>query len=109
MQKLSYRLYGEKGQAMRAILITLNEQKIIEINNELEALQEAVDGYIETVTLIPDKVDMIVNEEGLIKGMELNSVASAIAGRYIVGNALIVGVDGEDFCNVPDEWIKCYR
>lgn len=94
---------------MKAILITLNEQKIIEIENELEALQETVDGYIETVSLIPDKVDMIVNEEGLIKGMELNPIASVIAGMYIVGNAIIVGVDGEDFCDVPDEWIKCYR
>ncbi len=94
---------------MKAILITLNEQNIIEIENELEALQGAVDGYIETVSLIPEKVDMIVNEEGLIKGMELNPIASAIAGTYIVGNALIVGVDGEDFCDVPDEWIKCYR
>ena len=94
---------------MKAILITLNEQNIIEIENELEALQGAVDGYIETISLIPEKVDMIVNEEGLIKGMELNPIASAIAGTYIVGNALIVGVDGEDFCDVPDEWIKCYR
>jgi hypothetical protein len=94
---------------MKAILITLNEQNIIEIENKLEALQGAVDGYIETVSLIPEKVDMIVNEEGLIKGMELNPIASAIAGTYIVGNALIVGVDGEDFCDVPDEWIKCYR
>ena len=94
---------------MKAILITLDEQKIIEIENELEALQEVVDGYIETVSLIPDKVDMIVNEEGLIKEMELNSVASVIAGTYIFGNALIVGVDGENFCDVPDEWIRCYR
>lgn len=94
---------------MKAILITLDEQKIIEIENELEALQDAVDGYIETVTLVPDKVDMIVNEEGLIREMKQNTVASVIAGTYIVGNALIVGVDGENFCDVPDEWIRCYQ
>lgn len=97
---------GRKERTMKAILITLDEPKIIEIENELEALQEAVDGYIETVTLIPDKVEMIVNEEGLIKGMKQNFVASVIAGTCIVGNALIVGVDGENFSDVPDEWIK---
>ena len=40
-----------------------------DVANTLEALQTAVDGYIESVTLIPDKAVMIVNEEGRLRGI----------------------------------------
>ncbi len=73
----------------------------IEIDNTLEALQAAVDGYIETVTLVPGRAVMIVNEEGLLRGMAPNPAASMIAGNKIVGPALIVGVDGDEFTDVP--------
>ena len=75
----------------------------VNIENTLEALQAAVDGYIETVTLIPGKAVMIVNEEGLLQGMVPNPAASMIAGTKIVGPALIVGVDGEEFTDFPAE------
>lgn len=73
----------------------------IEIENTLEALQNIVGGYIETVTLTQEKAVMIVNEEGMLLGYGINPVASLIAGTKIVGPALIVGVDGEEFCNIP--------
>lgn len=72
-----------------------------EIENTLEALQNAVGGYIETLTLIPGKAVMIVNEEGWLLGFGLNPVATMVAGTKIVGPALIVGVDGEEFTNIP--------
>lgn len=75
----------------------------VDIDNTLEALQAAVDGYIETLQLIPDQVVMIVNEEGLLRGLAPNPFASAVAGTTIVGNALIVGVDGEEFTDIPDK------
>lgn len=71
-----------------------------EIENTLEALQKAVGGYIETLTLIPGKAVMIVNEEGRLLGLTLNPAASALAGVRIVGPALIVGVDEDDFCDL---------
>ena len=71
------------------------------ITNSLEAYQGFVGGYIETVTLIPGKAVMIVNEEGLLLGFGLNSVASRIAGSKIVGPALIVGVFEDEFVNIP--------
>lgn len=86
---------------MKALLINNHDLEEIEVENTLEALQKQVGGYIETVTLIPGKAVMIVNEEGLLLGFGLNSVASTIAGRKIVGPALIVGVDGEEFTNIP--------
>ena len=48
-----------------------------EIDNTLEALQNEVDGYIENVTLVPEKVAMIVNEEGYYLGMGINLMATA--------------------------------
>ena len=73
----------------------------IEIENTLEALQKAVGGHIETVTLTQEKAVVIVNEEGMLLGYGINPAASLIAGTKIVGPALIVGVDGEEFCNIP--------
>lgn len=72
----------------------------VEIENTLEALQKQVGGYIETLTLIPGKAVMIVNEEGLLLGLTINPAVSALAGVKIVGPALIVGVGGEDFCDL---------
>lgn len=74
-----------------------------DIENTLEALQAAVDGYIEAVTLIPGKAVMIVNEEGLLRGMAQNPIASAVANTQIVGPAVVVGIDGEEFTDFPAE------
>lgn len=67
-----------------------------EISNTLEALQELVDGYIETVNL-PGGIVMIVNEEGKILGLPLNFRLNC---DLIRGTAVFVGVDGEDFCSL---------
>ena len=79
---------------MRAIRIMRSDISDINIDNTLEALQEAVDGYIEAITLVPNQAVMIVNEEGRLRRMYPNILASAIAGTQIVGNALVLGVDG---------------
>lgn len=79
--------------------------ELIDIQNELEALQAAVGWYIEAITLDYGAV-MIVDEEGRLKGKPLNDLASLIAGVGIVGAALIVGVDGEEFDDVPEVYIE---
>lgn len=91
---------------MKALKLEGAHYRTITIENKLEALQEAVRGYIETITLIPDKAVMIVNEEGRILGMAANHAASTIAGGLIVGPAIVVGVDGEDFCDVPEDVVQ---
>lgn len=88
---------------MKAIRIMRSDLSDINIDNTLEALQRAVDGYIEAITLVPNKAVMIVNEEGKLRRMYPNILASAIAGTQIVGTALIVGVDGEEFTDIPLE------
>ena len=87
---------------MRALKLEGRTHETIEIENTLEALQKAVGGYIETVRLRVDNAVMIVNEEGLLLGLPFNAVASALAGQTIVGVALAVGVDGEEFTDAPN-------
>lgn len=88
---------------MKAVKIEDHSVTEIEVENTLEALQEQVNGYIEAVTLIPDKVTMLINEEGLIKNMATNLAATIVAGIDIVGPAIVVGVNGDEFTDVPAE------
>lgn len=53
----------------------------------LEKLQEAVGGYIEIVT-IDREMCLVVNEEGLLMGLEQNVWASMIASTLIVGDVI---------------------
>ena len=91
---------------MKALRLEGTSIREVDIENTLEALQEAVFGYIETITLVPGRAVMIVNEEGRIRGMAVNPAASAASGIPVVGPALIVGVDGEEFCDVPEEIVR---
>ena len=70
----------------------------VEVENTLEALQREVDGYIETVGVFKDAC-LIVNEEGLLNDMHFNA---RVAGIFIFGTALLVGVDGAEFCDLAD-------
>lgn len=80
------------------------DSRTIEIENTLEALQEAVGGYIETVTFATDAC-LIVNEEGLL----LKLPTQKILGRTFFGNALVVGVSGDEFTDVPEEAIRHFE
>lgn len=99
---------------MNALKIENRKVTLTDIANgtpadELHALQAAVGGYIETVTLAEDAV-MIVNEEGLLKCLNQNALASLVARQQIVGTAVIVGLDvnadGETvFCDCPERYV----
>lgn len=58
----------------------------------LEELQGFVGGYIEIIEInigfAKGKL-MVVNEEGKIDGLPLNTMATLIAGQAIVGNVLV--------------------
>ena len=74
------------------------DAEIRNIENSLEALQQAVGGYIETVTFATDAC-VICNEEGRLLGLPINC---EYLGIVFVGPILIVGRDGEEFCDVPE-------
>ena len=54
----------------------------------LEDLQKGVDGYIEPV--YTDEWVALVNEEGRLKDLPYNSIASSMLNQMIVGNAIIM-------------------
>jgi hypothetical protein len=69
----------------------------LKASDELEALQSAVGGWIEAVDLAED-LTMWVNEEGKIKGLDLNSIATALFDKHfknsfdvIVGDIVLTG------------------
>lgn len=68
------------------------------MSNTLRAFQKAVGGYIEVVRA--GDIAIVVNEEGKIRGLEKNFLLS----RYdvICGTAVICGVDGEEFTDLPE-------
>ena len=84
---------------LKGILIkTNNEYKVIEYEDNLDTLYNIVDGYIEYVQ-INDDICMIINEEGKLKNMEYNELATRLLPfeNFIVGNALIVNTkDGKN-------------
>lgn len=62
-------------------------------NGDLKTLQDAVGGYIEAVTITPN-MTMFCNEEGLLRGLPLNIMATGMSGRHIVGD-VVVAVEKE--------------
>ena len=71
--------------------------EVAEVDNTLEALQREVGGYIETLGITCDSC-LIVNEEGLISHLPFNT---RLFGQFLFGTILIVGVKGDEFCDVP--------
>lgn len=65
--------------------------RVIDVPNELKALQDLVGGYIECVTLYDDVI--ICNEEGRLLGLPINELGS----MTFYGTILIAGVKGEEF------------
>lgn len=96
---------------MKVIRLTTRPRRIDEVlivpgntEEELHALQSIIGGYIECVRLTDDAA-MLVDEEGVLKGLQRNELASLIAHTHIVGTAVIVGIEhteyGEIFTDCP--------
>lgn len=90
-----------KAAKERQILICIKEpgkQPEVEplFDNTLEALQKAVGGWIEAVTLCTDLV-LICNEEGRLIGLPYNTT---IGGHDFFGTVLAVGAKGDEFASI---------
>ena len=74
---------------MEILLITTSgETRTIDDAWTLAKLQGLVGGYIEKIDL-PDRRVALIDEEGRIKGLPLNKVASGIVGQPLVGPVVI--------------------
>lgn len=76
--------------------------RITEIENSLSALQEAVGGYIETVTFAEDCC-VVCNEEGRLQGLPYNLT---FCGVSFVGTILFIGVLGDEFADLSKEYAE---
>lgn len=79
-------------------------------NITLDYLQSEVDGYIETIRIkdAPNRhLIMVIDEEGKFKDKSINELAGEIAyirfDDYIVGDAIIVKEQDEDFVPLTDD------
>lgn len=93
-----------------AVVDPQGETRALEITDaasELALLQEAVGGYVEVVLAPGLDVMLIVNEEGWLRGMQLNERASSLAGQPVAGTVVVTGLlDGEDFTEPPSYVFK---
>lgn len=87
---------------MRALRIAPEASEVVEIDNTLPALQDAVGCNIDVVSVYPHEVIMIVDDEGLLKGYSFNPGASIIAQRTIVGTVLLLSVNEEEFTDLSE-------
>lgn len=86
--------------------------EVIDIENNLESLQKAVDGFIEVLYPWDDLVGIVCNEEGKINGMALNrALTTDMDGNIfdiVAGPFLVVGLTDDDFGDIPDDLLDKY-
>ena len=95
---------------MKAIKVAPNKRaEVVEIDEGLEALQNAVGGYIEVVYPFDDNVALVCNEEGKIDGESLPNRAlyydDDMVHMYdiVYGTFLVLGLDAENFRSLTED------
>lgn len=87
---------------MIAIKVMRNSVQLVNVPNELKALQEQVGGYIEHYYL-GSGVSAIVDEEGALRQKKwINEKVKRVFGKEFFGIVLLLGTTGEEFCNCPE-------
>ena len=90
------------------------EAYIAEIGTSLEAMQGVVGGYIQAIYPFEDRVAIVCDEEGKLKGLSLcralYTEQEARKGLYdiISGTAFICGLTADDFCSLTQEQQERY-
>ena len=78
-----------------------------DIPHTLDEMQRIVGGYIQAVYWFSDPVALVCDDEGKLKGYELNRY---IAGKDIIaGTFFICGLGEEDFTDLPDDLAEKYE
>ena len=82
--------------------------EVADVENTLDALQEAVGGYIETLNINtdPEPLVLIMDEEGRLNDKEYNMSISEVP---LFGTLLICGREKDEFTDVPDWVIRGLR
>ncbi len=80
--------------------------RIAEISGTLESMQDTVGGYIQAVYPFDDPVAIICDEEGKLKGSELNRAVKDESGNIIdiiAGTFFVCGLGEDDFTSLTGE------
>lgn len=80
----------------------------IYVKDDVKSMQQAVDGKVETIKL-RDGGLMLCDREALPKDKPYNNLASLVAGTSVYGDAVIIGHNGKDFMDVPDEFLVLFN
>ena len=84
--------------------------EIIEIEDSLNSLQKCIDGHIEMLCL-SENVILLLDEEGKIKNKQSNFALQIPKRNFldvIVGDVLILGVNGPEFRSLTDKECEKY-
>jgi len=103
----------QEVQPLKVLKVEPNTEPYeIEIPEGLEPLQKQVEGYIEVMYPYDDLVGIVCNEEGKIRGMELNRSIYDEDGQridVIAGPFLVVGLGEDNFVSLPDDLMHKYK
>lgn len=86
--------------------------KQVVIDNDLKALQQAVDGPIAASYPFEDPVAIVYNDEGKLMGLPLNRALRDESGQsydVVAGTFLVVGLGDEDFASLSPELAQKYE
>ena len=91
----------------------MREAQVIEIDNDLESMQELVDGHIEEYMPFEDDIAIVCNGEGKMIGLVPNRaiydqdghMQEVICGSFFICHAPI---DSEEFESLPEDMKKKY-
>lgn len=114
-----YILIRKKGIKVKVYAFKDDQQGIIEIENSLEAEQAFVGGLIDVYALTDD-LDIVLNDEGLINGLEPRAVVlgeGAVEAKkqrkikeIIYGDCFVCRHDNDgNFVSIREEDIKTIR
>lgn len=92
---------------MKVLIVEPGQQpRKADIPHTLRDMQQTVGGYIEIIRPFDDPVVLVCDEEGKLKGYELNR--SIVGKDIIAGTFFLAGVDEEDLTDLPDELAQKY-
>lgn len=86
--------------------------KQVVIDNDLKALQQAVDGPIAASYPFEDPVAIVYNDEGKLMGLPLNRALRDENGQsydVVAGTFLVIGLGDEDFVSLSPELAQKYE
>ena len=96
----------QEHQKIKVVMVEPHKAPYVaEIGNDLDSMQKAAGGYIQTGGLAPD-VTLVCNEEGKLLGLEGNR---SLCNDIIVGSFFIAGCNDEgEFISLTEEQTEEY-